>query len=150
MKRILLLATMALFTFQSQAQSADDITGTWWTYHDDKKSGQVEVYKYKDSYRGRIVHVVDNKNPDGTSPKLDNFNPDESKRSRVIQGMRVMIDMRWDADDKEWSGGQIYDTKSGNTYDCYAYLQEDGSLYFKGYLLGIRLIGRSTSWTRVE
>jgi len=49
MKRILLMATMALFTFQSQAQSADDITGTWWTYHDDKKSGQVEVYKYKDS-----------------------------------------------------------------------------------------------------
>jgi hypothetical protein len=31
-----------------------------------------------------------------------------------------------------------------------ARLNEDGSLYFKGYMLGMRFVGRSTSWTRVK
>ncbi|MFM6998123.1 MAG: DUF2147 domain-containing protein, partial [Bacteroidota bacterium] len=43
-----------------------------------------------------------------------------------------------------------YDTKSGNSYDCYARLNEDGSLYFKGYMMGMRFVGRSTTWTRVK
>jgi uncharacterized protein (DUF2147 family) len=94
--------------------------------------------------------VKNNTNPDGTSPKKDNENPDAKLRSRVIQGTTILNGLKYDAEDKEWAGGTIYDTKSGNTYDCYAYLQKDGTLYFKGYLLGMRFIGRSTTWTRAN
>jgi uncharacterized protein (DUF2147 family) len=65
-------------------------------------------------------------------------------------GTTILTGLKWDADDKEWAGGQIYDTKSGNSYDCYARLNADGSLYFKGYMMGMRFVGRSTTWTRVK
>jgi len=71
-------------------------------------------------------------------------------RSRVLQGTTILTGLKWAADDKEWAGGQIYDTKSGNSYDCYARLNDDGSLYFKGYMMGMRFVGRSTTWTRVK
>jgi uncharacterized protein (DUF2147 family) len=134
----------ALATF---AQRADDILGTWWN---EERDGKVEVYKAGSSYCGRVVYVKYNTNPDGSSPKKDNNNPDPGLRSRTIQGTTVLVGLRWDAEDKEWSEGTIYDTKSGSTYDCYARLQPDGTLYFKGYLLGMRFIGRSTVWTRVK
>lgn len=129
------------------AQSADGILGVWWN---EEKDGKVEVYKVGNEYRGRVVYVKNNTNPDGTSPKKDNENPDPKLRSRVIQGTTILTGLKYDSDDKEWAGGTIYDTKSGNTYDCYAYLQKDGTLYFKGYLLGMRFIGRSTTWTRAN
>jgi len=152
MKRILTLAILALMTLPQSAfaQKADDIIGTWWTFHDGKKSGQVEVFKKNGKYYGRVVWVADNKNPDGSSPKLDYNNPEESLRKRVVDGLMVLKGLKWDSDDKEWEDGEIYDTKSGNTYDCYARLNEDGTLYFKGYLLGMRFIGRSTNWVRVK
>jgi len=139
-------AALAL-SYSSFAQKADDLLGVWWNA---EKDGQVEIYKVGSEYRGRIAYVKLNTNPDGTSPKKDNLNPDEKLRSRVLQGLTILTGLKYDADDKEWAGGQIYDTKSGNTYNCYARLNEDGSLYFKGYMLGMRFVGRSTTWTRVK
>lgn len=101
-------------------------------------------------YRGRIVYVKENVNPDGSSPKRDNLNPNEKLRSRVLMGTTILTGLKFDADDKEWADGTIYDTKSGNTYDCYARMNSDGTLYFKGYLLSMRFIGRSTTWTRFK
>ena len=136
-----------ILSFSAWAQKADDLLGVWWNA---EKDGQVEIYKVGSEYRGRIVYVKFNTNPDGTSPKKDNLNPDTKLRSRVLQGTTILTGLKWDADDKEWAGGQIYDTKSGKSYDCFARLNEDGSLYFKGYMLGMRFVGRSTSWTRVK
>ena len=144
MKKTIFLAIALLLGGNLMAQSADGILGVWWN---EEKDGKVEVYKVGDEYRGRVVYVKNNTNPDGTSPKNDNENPDEKLRSRVIMGTTILMGLKYDSGDKEWAGGEIYDTKSGKTYDCYAYLQKDGSLYFKGYLLGMRFIGRSTSWT---
>ncbi len=49
-------------------------------------------------------------------------------------------------------GGSIYDPKNGKTYDCYAWF-EDGdfnNLYIKGYVAGIKALGRKTIWTKTE
>ena len=147
MKKSILLAIALLLGGNLMAQNADGILGVWWN---EEKDGKVEVYKVGNEYRGRVVYVKNNTNPDGTSPKKDNENPDAKLRTRVIQGTTILNGLKYDAEDKEWAGGTIYDTKSGNTYDCYAYLQKDGTLYFKGYLLGMRFIGRSTTWTRAN
>jgi uncharacterized protein (DUF2147 family) len=138
---------LLLNNLSSVAQHADDILGTWWN---EERDGKVEVYKYGGAYYGRVVFVKFNTNPDGSSPKRDNNNPDPGLRSRIIQGTTILSALHWDAEEKEWADGRIYDTKSGNTYDCYARLQADGTLYFKGYMLGMRFIGRSTFWTRVK
>ncbi len=141
---------MFIFGSSLWGQSSNEIIGTWWTYYDQKKSGKVEVYQVGDEYRGKIVYLADNKNPDGTSPKLDNFNPNKALRSRILKGTTILTGLKWNRDVQEWSGGNIYNTKSGKTYSCFAKIQENGSLYFKGYLGGLRFIGRSTIWTRVN
>lgn len=96
------------------------------------------------------MYVKDNVNSDGSSPKKDNLNPNEKLRSRVLMGTTILTGLKFDSGDKEWADGTIYDTKSGNTYSCFAKLNSDGTLYFKGYLMGMRFIGRSTTWTRVK
>lgn len=133
-----------LLGFSAMAQKADDIVGVWWNQ---EKDGRVEVYKKGDVYFGKIEFIQKNTNADGSSPKKDAKNPDAKLRDRVLMGTVILKNLKWDG--KEWTGGEIYDSKSGNTYSCFARLQKDGSLYFKGYM-GITLLGRSTVWTRFK
>ena len=141
MKNLLLLALLVLGGW-AYGQKADDIVGIWWN---EEKDGRVEVFKKGDKYCGKIEYIKKNENPDGSSPKKDLNNPDEKLRDRVLMGTVILKDLEWDG--TEWEDGEIYDSKSGNTYSCFARLQKDGTLYFKGYI-GFSLIGRSTIWTR--
>lgn len=145
--KFLSLSAGLILSITGLSQTSDAILGTWWNA---EKDGQVEVYKVGSEYRGRIVYVKENFNSDGSSPKRDILNPNEKLRSRVLMGMIILTGLKFDSDDKEWTEGTIYDTKSGNTYSCYAKLNADGTLYFKGYLMEMRFIGRSTTWTRVK
>lgn len=142
-KNILLIATL-LFSGVLSAQKATDIVGIWWN---EEKDGRVEVYQKGDEFYGKVEYVKKNVNPDGSQPKRDLKNPDPAKRKRVIQGCVILKGLKWTED--EWEGGEIYDTKSGNTYSCFARMNPNGTLYFKGYI-GFSLIGRSTTWTRYK
>jgi hypothetical protein len=55
-----------MLSLTALGQTSDAILGTWWNA---EKDGQVEVYKVGSEYRGRIVYVKENVNPDGSSPK---------------------------------------------------------------------------------
>ena len=142
-KKILLIATL-LFSGVLTAQKATDIVGIWWN---EEKDGRVEVYQKGDKFYGKVEYVKKNVNPDGSKPKRDLKNPDPAKRKRVIQGCVILKGLKWTGD--EWEGGEIYDTKSGSTYSCFARMNPNGTLYFKGYI-GFSLIGRSTTWTRYK
>lgn len=143
-----LLALCLLVGFHSFAQKPDDLVGVWFN---EEKDGKVEVFKKADgTYSGKIVWVKNDFNEDGSKPKRDRKNPDEKLRNRVLSGLVILNGLRWDASDKEWEGGQIYDTKSGKTYSCYCKLQPNGTLYFKGFVTGMPFLGRSTVWTRAK
>ena len=126
--------------------SQSEILGVWLN---EDKDGKIKVFKQNGKYYGEIIWIKDNTNDDGSSPKLDRNNPDEKKRSRPIVGTRILKDLEWDSRDEEWNEGEIYDPKSGNTYDVFARLEDARTLYLKGFI-GFTLIGRSTLWTRVE
>ena len=79
-------------------------------------------------------------------PKTDIHNSDESQRSRPLCGLKLMWDFSPDGDGA-WSGGQIYDAASGDTYSSNLHTRADGSLLVRGYL-GISLFGKSQVWTR--
>ncbi len=52
--------------------------------------------------------------------------------------------------DKEWVGGEILDPKSGSVYRCELSLEEGGrELKVRGYI-GIPLLGRTQTWSRIE
>lgn len=130
----------------AQTSDADAILGTWLNEQEDAK---IEVYKEKNKYYGKIIWLKNDKNDDGSSPKLDSRNPDPKLKVRPIIGTIILKDLIWDKPDNEWDDGEIYDPKSGNTYSLYAKLQNANSLFLKGYI-GFAVIGRSTIWSRVK
>jgi uncharacterized protein (DUF2147 family) len=83
------------------------------------------------------------------TPK-DDENPDETLRNRSLLGLQILSGFEYSAKKEEWENGEIYDPKSGNTYDCYVWLESDDLLKRKGFVGGIRWLGRSSEWYRTE
>jgi len=120
--------------------AADDpqvgIQGNWLT---EPKDGIIQITREGDVFEGRIVGG----NERG---KLDTNNPDPAKRNVVLRGQVIMHGLKYDGDG-QWSGGTIYDPKSGSTYKCKLELRADGTLKVRGYI-GFALIGKTQIWTR--
>lgn len=141
--------TLASFGIQgTHGDEGDKIQGNWMTAED---AAKVQIYKavngkFAGKYYGKVIWL---KEPEENGkPKLDKNNPDVKKRSNPLMGIVLLRDFVYDADDKEWNGGTIYDPKNGKTYNCY--ISMDGNkLNVRGYI-GISLIGRTAVWTRVD
>ena len=127
-----------------KAQSADDITGIWWN---DIKTSKIKVEKKDGKYIGTIVYLIPEKYING-EPEKDTKNPDLNLRNRSILNLEILNGLVYNPSDKEWAGGMIYDPKSGKTYDCYVWLEGKDVLQLKGFVAGIRMLGRKSAWTR--
>lgn len=137
----------AIFGMQTIAKAQNDkILGIW---YNQEKDAKIKIYKKGDSFYGKIIWIKNNKNDDGTSPKVDSKNPDPKLRKRTTVGTNIMLNLKWDAREKEYNGGEIYDPKSGSTYSLFAKFQDDKTLFLKGYV-GFSVFGKSTLWTRVR
>lgn len=125
--------------------SSDKVIGKWYT---DDKETIVEVYKTGDKYFGKIVWLMEENEDDGT-PKVDDKNPDTKLQSQPVMGLVLLKDFGYDSKEEEWNDGSIYDPKNGKTYDCYMWM-EGKDLKIKGYVMGMRFIGRKTTWTNAK
>ena len=142
--RISLVFTFALLTAHAQAQDASAVLGEW---HTEEEKAKVEIYECESGYCGKIISLKEPNHPDGT-PKLDTENPDESLRNRKIAGINILTGLEYDGDG-EYEDGKIYDPESGKTYSCLMELEDSNTLEVRGFI-GVSLIGRSQTWTRVR
>lgn len=115
----------------------DAVLGTWLTA---AKDGRVTIYKCGDKYCGRITWS-------DTPEDLDDKNPDPSQRSNKVLGMTIMWGFVHDGG--RWVGGRVYDPDSGKTYKGRMWLESADVLRLKGFV-GITLLGRTETWTRVK
>lgn len=145
MKRIAFLIFISLAFVNSYAQDAQKIAGIWWN---NEKTSKIEIKELKGEYTGTIIYIIPEKYVNG-EPEKDNMNPDQKLRSRSRIGIQVLSGLKYDSTDKQWINGKIYDPKNGKTYDCYAWFESDSNiLNIKGYVAGIKWLGRATTWTR--
>ena len=146
MKNLIVIFLFVFTAVQVFAQKPERITGIWWN---DEKTSKIEVKKEANgSYSATIVFIIPEKYENGQPPK-DIENPDPELRDRSRLGLTIMTGLRYDAGENEWNGGRIYDPNSGKTYDCYVWMEDrDDMLFMKGYVVGIRWLGKSTEWTR--
>lgn len=145
MRQFLLSVLLTVMFIGAYAQDAQKITGIWWN---NEKTSKIEVKEVNGQFVGTIVHIIPEKYVNG-EPEKDNMNPDQKLRSRSRLGIQILFGLKYNASDKEWQNGKIYDPKNGKTYDCYAWFDNDtNTLNLKGYVAGIKLLGRSTTWTR--
>jgi uncharacterized protein (DUF2147 family) len=144
-KNIFFIAAFLFLAFQAAAQ-ADKVLGFWLT---EKKDAQVQIVKSADGKYDGTITWLDNPYEDDGSIKVDDENPDPKLQKRTIMGLPLLNDFVYDSKDKEWQDGTIYDPDSGNTYDCYMWFEEDQNvLEIKGFILGLRFIGRTSEWYR--
>jgi len=141
LRNILLTGSVSLWLLMAGSLfAADDpqvtIQGNWLT---EPRDGIIQITRNGDLFEGRIVG--------GNEPgKLDTNNPDAAKRNLTLRGQLILHDLKYDGDG-QWSGGTIYDPKSGSTYKCKLELRADGTLKVRGYI-GFSLIGKTQIWTR--
>jgi len=137
---LLLLVVTACATARAESWGAG-ISGL---YLSESGGAQVNISKNADgTYSGKIVWLRDDKD------RLDKKNPDIAKRGTRVLGLVILQGFRPNDATKQWEGGTVYDPKSGNTYDAFLWRDPNrpGLLFLKGYVLGIRWLGRKETWT---
>ncbi|MEZ0538184.1 DUF2147 domain-containing protein [Fibrella arboris] len=140
---LLLVACMAT-AFRS-SDNPDAVLGTWLN---GTKKGRIQIYKQGDKYFGKLVWLIEPNDPATGKPKLDKNNPDASLKSRPLQNLNIMTGFSYDSGNV-WEDGKIYNPEDGKTYSCKMTLKNPNTLDVRGYV-GISLIGKSQTWTRVN
>jgi uncharacterized protein (DUF2147 family) len=138
-----MLAAFAAGVAPATAAAAATPVGLW---HAEGGAARVQVEPCGTQLCGRVVWLRSPLDDDGCQLR-DRHNPDPSLRARRLLGLEVLRGLS-PQPDGTWSGGRIYDPTSGNTYTCRVTLEGEDRLRLRGYL-GIPLLGRTTTWTRV-
>ena len=145
MKKLFFTVIVSLFVPMFLYAQADKIEGTWIT---EKGTSAVDITESGGTYVGKISWLEE-PNENG-KPKVDDENPDPELAKRPIMGLPLVKGFVYDSKKEQWIEGSIYDPDNGKTYDCFAWF-EDGDfdvLYLKGYVAGIKALGRKTVWKR--
>lgn len=147
MKRFGLIFMLSLLVSAAFAQEAQKIAGIWWN---DKKTSKIEVKEENGKFIGTVIYINPDKYVNG-KPETDHENPDPKLKSRSRLGLQILSGLKYVAAEKQWQNGSIYDPDNGKTYDCFAWFDSDPNvLYLKGYVAGIKWLGRSTTWTKAS
>ena len=139
----MLLFVLVLFAKVNSNAQSDDVIGVWLTYED---KSQIRIFKATNGkYYGKIEWLKEDKE------EKDSNNPDLSLRDKPLMGMIILKGFSYNNDKEYWDGGTIYDPKNGKTYDCFMWFEDDmQKLEIKGYVLGMKFIGRTTTWKRED
>ena len=147
-KTLILLMGLMMAMPASQLFSqnkADDVLGVWLN---EDKDAHVEMFKRNGKIYGKIVWIKEPIDAETGKPKVDKNNPDAALKTRPTLGLEILTGFSFDGSD-EWSGGEIYDPKSGKTYSSYMMFDKKDVLKIRGYI-GVALLGKTTYWTRVK
>ena len=136
LKSVLIAAAATLSTAAAAAASPAAGLWSWPTNH-----GEVQLYDCGASLCGRVMNGDDIRaNPDVQDTK----NKDAALRSRRVKGLVIMTGFH--GGPREWTGGQVYDPQSGNTYHGTVTLVDTDTLHLKGCIFGP--LCRTETWTR--
>lgn len=145
MKQVALIFFLGLIISKAFAQDPQKIVGIWLN---EEKTSKIEVKEEGGQFVGTVIYISPEKYING-EPEKDTMNPDAKLRARSRLGLQILSELKYNVSAKEWQNGRIYDPKNGKTYDCFAWFEKDSNtLYIKGYVAGIKWLGRSTTWTR--
>lgn len=131
--------------FSSQVWVTNDINGVWLI---SDKDAHVKIFPSYGKYYGEVVWMKFPIDTTTGKPTLDKYNKDPKLRSRPIMNMLVLQNLEFDEDDQEWSGGTIYNPKSGNTYDV-SIKMKDRNTFVARFYMTIRSLGQDFVWERV-
>ncbi len=138
LKPVLIAIAATLSTSAVALASAAD--GLWNSPTD---HGQVQIYDCAGAICGRVTDGDKIRaNPDLRDLK----NKDAAQQSRRLKGAVIMTGFH--GGPSEWTGGQVYDPQSGNTYHGSVTLVDPNTLHLKGCIIGP--LCKTQTWTRAR
>ncbi len=147
-KNLAVACVLAGSVFAAAAQATSP-AGVWRTIDDNTKKDKslVRIVESGGVYTGKVEKIVD---PDAPKDAVCKDCTDDRK-DKPILGMTIIKNMKQSASDKGvFEGGEILDPKNGKVYKSKLKLVEGGTqLDVRGYI-GMPLLGRTQTWTRVE
>ncbi len=127
------------------ASNPDEIVGVWMV---PEKDAKVEVYKGDDGkYHGKIVWLLETLDEAG-NPRMDIENNDPELAKRELIGMNVVWNFEYNSEDNKWIQGEVYNSRNGKTYAGFIKMQEDGTLFLRGHVKGLKFLGKTNIWER--
>lgn len=135
---------------QSYAQGindkADNIVGEYLTDRGGSKSKVRVTKNAQGTYDAQIFWVEKPYGKDGKKRK-DVNNPDKALRNVDIDKVYIVRGLKYDAEEKEWSGAKIYDPSKGLRVNASAKFENDKKLKLRGTIMGI---GRTLYWQKIK
>ena len=135
-----LLGVLALLAFAVPALAQSPV-GLWRTIDDD---GTPKSLVRITEQGGEMVGVIERLLPEGRRCT----DCDGRYQGSDLRGVRVLYGFTRDGD--EYTGGRAFDPNNGRTYRGVMKVMPDGRLYLRGYVAGIRALGRTQYWERVR
>jgi len=136
------LVVLAVGLGVAQLTMADELPGDIIGLWDTGDGAHVEMYERDGLYHGKFMHFYEEPPAGG----VDAENPDPALRGRPLVGADFILNFVFDG--KKWRDGRIYNPENGKHYKADLEL-EDGVLKLRGWL-GVRLLGRTVKWTRID
>lgn len=131
LRRTFLLAALSLTLVSSPVRTVfagnQSPVGIWKAPN--HKTGEleslIEVFEVKGKLYGKIAKLI-------RDPKAKCEGCEGKDKGRSLLGMVIMWDFERDED--KWSSGQILDPKTGKSYRCKIWVDDDGELKVRAYL----------------
>jgi uncharacterized protein (DUF2147 family) len=145
---MLLLIGSLLVVHSSLNAQTDKILGYWLNA---EATSQIRIFKATNGKYYGAIEWLETPMENG-KVRIDDKNPNVELRSKPLMGLQILKGFSYNEKAKNWEKGTIYDPKNGKTYDCYMWFEgnNDKVLKIKGYVLGMRWLGRQTTWTRED
>lgn len=123
---------------------AQEVTGKWKTIDDETGEAKsiVEVYEKDGKIYGKVIEIL---NPAKRDAKCTNCKG--ADKNKPVLDLVIIKGLKKDG--SEYSGGNILDPTKGKEYKCKISLDGKDKLNVRGYM-GISLLGRTQTWTRVK
>ena len=134
------LIAIAASLSTAMAAMASPVNGLW---NSPTEHGQVQIYDCGSAICGR---VTDGDNIRANPDLRDLKNKDTAQQGRRLKGAVIMTGFH--GGPSEWTGGQVYDPQSGNTYHGSVTLVDASTLHLKGCIIGP--LCRTQTWTRAH
>jgi uncharacterized protein (DUF2147 family) len=141
-----LIAIVALFACTLAAQeippTLQQAIGHWQVIDDNGKlGGQVETYLVDGKLFGKVTQLRPGRHPGDVCDKC----PGDLKNKPIL-GMVFLRDFK--PSGQEWAGGTVVDPDNGKEYKGKVWNEGKDKLRLRGFI-GISLLGRTQSWTRI-
>ncbi|MBN9282988.1 MULTISPECIES: DUF2147 domain-containing protein [Flavobacterium] len=136
---VLFVAFLGLFSAQAQS-----VVGKWKTVDDETGEAKsiVEITESGGKIYGKVVEIL---NPAKKNAKCKDCSGED--KDKPILGLTIIKGLKKSGN--EYTDGKILDPNKGKLYKCTVKLDGSDKLDVRGYV-GISLIGRTQTWSRVK